>query len=209
MVNGFFIIFFLTILTTRVFLFFRPTPSPTIKGFRTHHWMYGLVGIFLGIILNSIVVYAIGLGLFIDELTYLLIRGKNHKDNYSMYSITGTILFVILIFFLRNILTSLVWQKQQWSHLLNATILHFEEQQLYSQCYQCDNGYNGVSPYCWWNFHTITSQKRTTSLLGTPQRWRLAWWYTLSENLPGFSFKRTAFLDVLYHKKLAKTIFLL
>lgn len=105
--NDFFIIFFLTILIARIFLFFRPTPAPTIKGFRTHHWMYGLIGIFLGIILNSIVIYAIGLGLFVNELTYLLIRGKTHKDNYSAYSIIGTILFVVLVFFLRNILTSL------------------------------------------------------------------------------------------------------
>lgn len=108
MVNGFFTIFLLTILTTRIFLFYRPTPAPTIGGFRTHHWMYGLVGIFLGIILNSVVIYAIGLGLFIDELTYLLIRGKTHKDNYSAYSIIGTMVFIILVFFLRNVLTSLV-----------------------------------------------------------------------------------------------------
>ena len=64
--------------------------------------MYGILGIVVGLFVNSISMYAIGLGLFIDELTYILIRGKIHKDNYSFVSIIGTILFVILIFFLRN-----------------------------------------------------------------------------------------------------------
>ncbi len=102
--NYFFLIFLITIIITRVVIFFYPIPSPTIGKFRLHHYMYGILGIIIGLFLNSIIVYAIGLGLFIDELTYVLMNGKTHEDNYSKISLIGTLFFVILIFFLRNYL---------------------------------------------------------------------------------------------------------
>lgn len=93
----FFLIFFITVIITRVFLFVRPIASPTIQGFRMHHWMYGIFLILLGIVLGTMVIYAIGLGLFVDELTYILIRGKNHKDNYSIISLVGTFILIVLV----------------------------------------------------------------------------------------------------------------
>ena len=100
--NYFFIIFLATIIVTRIFLYFKPTPAPTIKGFRIHHYMYGIILIVISILIKNLTIYSIGLGLFIDELTYLIIKGKNHKDNYSKKSLIGTCLFIILIFFLRS-----------------------------------------------------------------------------------------------------------
>lgn len=79
----FFFVFLTTIVITRLFLFFYPFPAPTIGKFRVHHYMYGIVGILVGLSVQSILLYAIGTGLFIDELTYLIIRGKDHEDNYS------------------------------------------------------------------------------------------------------------------------------
>lgn len=102
MANYFFFIFFLTILCTRVFLFLWPTPGPTIGKFRIHHYIYGILGVLLGLIFHSVIIYAIGLGLFVDELTYLLIRGKNHQDNYSKTSLVGTFIFVILVFLFQD-----------------------------------------------------------------------------------------------------------
>jgi len=69
-----------------------------------HHYMYGIVGIVTGLLFHSIIVYAIGLGLFVDELTYLFIQGKNHKDNYSRTSLLGTALIMLLIFLFQNYL---------------------------------------------------------------------------------------------------------
>ena len=69
-----------------------------------HHYMYGIVGIIAGFLLHSVIIYAIGLGLFVDELTYLLIRGKDHKDNYSKVSLLGTAIFVLLVFLFQNYL---------------------------------------------------------------------------------------------------------
>jgi len=100
--NLFFTIFFATVLITRVWLYFKPTPSPTIKGFRLHHWMTGLFILIISILINNLIGFAIGLGLFVDELTYLLMRGKNHSDNYSKTSLIGTALFVIIVFIFRE-----------------------------------------------------------------------------------------------------------
>lgn len=66
--------------------------------------MYGLGGIFLGILFNSVIVYAIGLGLFVDELTYVFMKGETHEDNYSKVSLLGTVFFVIVVFFLQDYL---------------------------------------------------------------------------------------------------------
>lgn len=98
----FFLIFFLTVFIVRVFLYIRPTPGPTISGFRIHHYMIGLALMPIGYLITNLVIYAVGLGLFIDELTYVLISGKNHKDNYSIISLSGTAVFVILIYLLRE-----------------------------------------------------------------------------------------------------------
>lgn len=102
--NEFFLIFFLTIIAVRVFLFLKPIPSPTVEGFRVHHYMYGVVLVVIGLLVHSIVVYAIGFGLFIDELTYLLIGGKTHTDNYSVKSLVGTGICIILVFIFREYL---------------------------------------------------------------------------------------------------------
>lgn len=110
MVNAqhFFKIFLITILITRVFLYFNPTPSPTIHGFRTHHYMYGLMLVPIGIAISSVVLFAIGLGLFVDELGYLLIGGSTHADNYSTASLLLLCVFVALVYASRNKLSSLV-----------------------------------------------------------------------------------------------------
>ena len=66
--------------------------------------MYGAAILILGLLIHQAIIYAIGLGLFVDELTYIIIRGKTHKDNYSKISIVGTIVFIVIIFLLRNYL---------------------------------------------------------------------------------------------------------
>ncbi len=98
----FFIIFLITILVTRTFLYFNPIPSPTVNGFRMHHYMYGIVLAPTGIALGNVTIFAIGTGLFIDELGYLLIGGKNHEDNYSKKSLILLLLFIIGTYIFRE-----------------------------------------------------------------------------------------------------------
>jgi hypothetical protein len=102
MSNYFFLIFAITIVITRVVVFLYPISSPAIGKFRVHHYMYGLVVSPIGLATHSIIVYAIGLGLFADELAYLLIGGKTHQDNYSKLSLLGTLILMILVFILRD-----------------------------------------------------------------------------------------------------------
>lgn len=64
--------------------------------------MYGLLCILFSLVIHSLILYAIGLGLFVDELSYLLLKGKNHKDNYSPVSLAGTLIFIILVYIFRT-----------------------------------------------------------------------------------------------------------
>ena len=104
MTDLFFLIFIVTLVLTRVVLYIKPTSSPTIAGFRFHHYMYGMVLVAISIPFNWVYLYAIGLAFFIDEFTWLLMRGKNHADNYSWKSLTGTALLALLVFLLRDYL---------------------------------------------------------------------------------------------------------
>ena len=106
--NFFFLIFLLTILITRVFLYFKPTPSPTIKGLRLHHYMFGLIILVFSLVMKNLILYSIGLGLFIDEFTFLLMRGKNHKDNYSKISLIGTAIFILIVFIFKKYIVLLI-----------------------------------------------------------------------------------------------------
>ncbi len=69
--------------------------------------MYGLTLIPIGIVLSNITVYALGWGLFVDELGYLLLGGKTHHDNYSRASLFLLGIFIILTFIFRELL--LLW----------------------------------------------------------------------------------------------------
>ena len=53
---------------------------------------------------RSMPLYAVGIGLFIDELTFVLTGGRTHQDNYSCISLVGTAILVGLIFALRGYL---------------------------------------------------------------------------------------------------------
>ena len=68
--------------------------------------MYGLL---LTIILLSIsnfyknlYLLSISLGLFLDEIGFIIIKGKNHEDNYSSKSFMILLSFIILLFIFRE-----------------------------------------------------------------------------------------------------------
>jgi hypothetical protein len=80
--NFFFLVFFAVILFVRIFLFYKPIQSPTVRGIRLHHYMYGIVLSLIAVIFQHVTVYAVGLALLVDEIPFLILRGKNHADNY-------------------------------------------------------------------------------------------------------------------------------
>lgn len=104
--DKYFLLTFITILITRVVVYIFNKPSPTIKSFRTHHWMFGL---FFTIILFCISSFytntyllSISMGIFLDEIGFIIIRGKTHEDNYSPKSFMTLIFFIILLFIFRE-----------------------------------------------------------------------------------------------------------
>ena len=104
--DKYFLFAIMTILLTRVSVFILNRPSPTIKNFRTHHWMYGLL---FAIILfcisrfyKNIYLLAICMGIFLDEIGFIIIKGKTHEDNYSPKSFMILIFFIFLLFIFRE-----------------------------------------------------------------------------------------------------------
>jgi len=104
--DKFFSLCMVTIILTRVWVYLFNKPSPTIKNFRTHHWMYGLL---FTIILFSISSFyknlsllSISMGIFLDEIGFILIRGKTHEDNYSPKSFMILMFFLFLLFIFRE-----------------------------------------------------------------------------------------------------------
>ncbi len=71
--------------------------NPTIKGFRIHHWMYGLAGLPFAVCLKSVELFACSLALIVDEIGFVAIRGKSHKDNYSFESIVIMLITAIFV----------------------------------------------------------------------------------------------------------------
>lgn len=110
MSDYFVLVFVVTIVVTRVALFIHPASAPTLASLRIHHYMYGLVGIAVGLAIHSIVLYAVGAGLFVDEATLLVLGGSTHEENYSAYSLLGTLLLTALVVLLAPHLVALwVW----------------------------------------------------------------------------------------------------
>lgn len=96
----------LTIIIIRIFVYKYPKPSPTIKNFRIHHWMYGLfftlLLLFTSNYYNNIYLLAISMGIFLDEIGFIIMRGKSHEDNYSPKSFIILMVFILLLFIFRE-----------------------------------------------------------------------------------------------------------
>jgi len=74
--------------------------SPTIKGIKLHHYMYGIVIILAGFLLQTQWIIAIGLGLFIDEIAPLIKYGNSFhwKEYWSLHSFLWMIVSLVIIF---------------------------------------------------------------------------------------------------------------
>lgn len=60
-------------------------PAPTIAGFRTHHYMFGVVIAVAATIIGSPVLAAVGSGLIIDEIPWLI--GYGYTSNQSLVGV--------------------------------------------------------------------------------------------------------------------------
>lgn len=100
----FFLIFVLTILVTRGFLWLIPNHGPAIMGFQLHHYMYGLVLILLYIFVQKPILLAIGTAWVADEIPlFFIFRTWNWPDDHwkqyhSAQSIIGIFIIAVLLY---------------------------------------------------------------------------------------------------------------
>lgn len=106
MYDKFFLFTLITVIITRVSVYMFNKPSPTIKNFRTHHWMFGLLFtillFFISNFYTNVYLLSISVGVFLDEIGFILIKGKTHEDNYSPKSFMIIMLFILLLFIFRE-----------------------------------------------------------------------------------------------------------
>jgi len=104
--DKYYLFMILTIVLTRIYVYLFPKPSPTIKKFRTHHWMYGLFATIIFFCISNfytnIYLLSISMGIFLDEIGFIIIRGKTHENNYSPKSFIILLCFILLIFIFRK-----------------------------------------------------------------------------------------------------------
>lgn len=102
----YFLITMITIVITRILVYIFNKPSPTIKNFRTHHWMFGFIFILILFCISSfytnIYLLSISTGIFLDEIGFIILKGKTHEDNYSPESFMILLFFILLLFLFRE-----------------------------------------------------------------------------------------------------------
>lgn len=109
-----FLIFLLSLIGTRIFIFFCQKPSPTIMGIRLHHYMYGIVLMIAAYYLRNFfsyagALYAFGLALLVDQIPYLIVEREPFGDerfNGDIYwdpvHLVLLVITVILVFIFKD-----------------------------------------------------------------------------------------------------------
>ncbi|MES2315131.1 MAG: hypothetical protein V4486_00120 [Patescibacteria group bacterium] len=111
----FFLIFLGTIAISRLFVAFK-VKAPTLGSFRVRHYMYGVILILVAIFLKNITLFAISLGLILDELPVILIKGPGTKDEAwhgcedykAAWCVAGVFILTLLVFVFRNSILGLL-----------------------------------------------------------------------------------------------------
>lgn len=104
--NRFYLIFVTTILIMRFLVFLVPNVDIMLGPILIHHAVFGAILLLFSLALKKstfkLVLFAIGLGLVIDQATFLIIRGVGDADYWSPISLIGTIAFIVLIRFTKD-----------------------------------------------------------------------------------------------------------
>ncbi len=114
MTNGdlFFVVFLGIIAATRFLVFIRRGRGPMFMGVRVRHYMEGIVLLIISFVLHDLTLFAMGSGLFIDELPLILAKGPGHQEaqwNYGAdynesWCSTAVFGLIFIVYLLRNII---------------------------------------------------------------------------------------------------------
>lgn len=99
----FYFIFVLTILVIRLEVFLFPSNKIIVAGIRINHFWIGVILILFVLLLSKrynglrIAIFSIGLGLVADELIFMIFGNRTINDYWSIYSISGLIMTMIIV----------------------------------------------------------------------------------------------------------------
>ena len=103
--NLFYLIVVLTILAIRLSkFFFLQNVHLIVSGIVIHHFWIGFVSLIFGFLIpkkmkiSKILLYAIGMGLIIDELVFMVFGGGLDIDYWKLQSVIGAVFIATIIF---------------------------------------------------------------------------------------------------------------
>jgi len=116
--NLFYLIIILTILVMRISLFLLP-PNTHVRvlGIVIHHFWFGILLIGIGLIIPKkkeyikIFAYAIGVGLIIDELIFMVLGAGTDRQYWALPSMLGMIIILLVIFPIREKIINFLMKK--------------------------------------------------------------------------------------------------
>jgi hypothetical protein len=106
--NIFYLIFILSIFIIRIEVFLFPSNKIIVDGLRINHFWIGVVLILIVILLSKrydilrTILFPIGLGIVADELTFMVLGSRTINDYWSIYSLSGVLIFTVIVFVLRK-----------------------------------------------------------------------------------------------------------
>ena len=98
----FFLVFVGTIVVTRLVLLPKRILYPRVFGHHIHHFIYGIFILIIGVLASNLFLYAVGFGLFVDELPLVFTQKWNWNGYNSALCPVGEVGIIILAFLLRN-----------------------------------------------------------------------------------------------------------
>ena len=113
--NIFYIIFALTVLAIRLEVFIFPANKLMVEGLRINHFWVGAILVLVALFslknykALKIIFFPIGLGLLADELMFMIFSNRTINDYWSVYSITGLLIIMIIVFIFREKLLSKIY----------------------------------------------------------------------------------------------------
>lgn len=109
--NIFYLLVLLTVLIIRISIFLIPEVTIKIFGLTAHHFWFGLALILIGIFIPKkkdilrIIFCSVGIGLFIDQLMFMILGAGMDKEYWALPSLISALFLLLIIFPFRKKMT--------------------------------------------------------------------------------------------------------
>jgi hypothetical protein len=115
--NIFYTVFALTVLLIRINAFVFPSYQIIIDGTRIYHFWIGVILILFVLSLSKsynmlrTILFPIGLAIVADELIFIIFSNRLISDYWSVYSVSGLVIIMIIIFMYRKKLIDKIYKQ--------------------------------------------------------------------------------------------------